>query len=159
MCELYRKGANKSEWKWCICIDLKFGLDKMKLESFELIAHHRLEDLLAIQCLYVLYAINLKAKMASVKHWFLLKCLLILLLISPALWRYHPPPWWYAFFFSPEWWPHSIPFGFPCLSFHLALPPPGEPFWLNASCIFSNCSCSSAWDFLQGWPSQLMKSL
>ena len=72
MCELYRKGANKSEWKRCICIDLKFGLDKMKLESFELIAHHRLEDLLAIQCLYVLYAINLKAKTASVKHWFLL---------------------------------------------------------------------------------------
>lgn len=100
-----------------------------------------------------------KSKNVFLKHWFLLKCLLILLLISPALWRYHPPPWWYAFFFSPEWWPHSIPFGFLCLSFHLALPPPGEPFWLNASCIFSNCSCSSAWDFLQGWPSQLMKSL
>ena len=72
MCELYHKGADKSEWKWCIFNDLKFGLDKMKLESFELIAHHRLGDLLAIQCLYILCAINLKAKMASIKHCFLL---------------------------------------------------------------------------------------
>lgn len=53
---------------------MKFGADKMKLGSFELIAYHKLGDLHAIQCLYIyiLCAINLKAKMASVKHWFLL---------------------------------------------------------------------------------------
>lgn len=51
---------------------MEFGSDKMKMESFELIAHHKLGDLHVIQHLYILCAINLKAKMASVKHCLLL---------------------------------------------------------------------------------------
>jgi hypothetical protein len=44
----------------------------MKLESFELAALYKLDNLCAIQHSYTLCAINFKAKMVSVKHCLLL---------------------------------------------------------------------------------------
>lgn len=53
--------------------DLKFGSEKkVKLERFELVADCGLKTSITIHPLYVRCAINLKAKMASVKHCLLL---------------------------------------------------------------------------------------